>query len=89
MFQTHREAAGGGGELLVEAAYQEPFERDDRGDADRQTGQRQEHDQTGGELAAQGARNEPVHNGSGLSTYPTPRTVWIIGVRPTSIFFRR
>ncbi len=25
----------------------------------------------------------------GLSTYPAPRTVWIIGERPASIFLRR
>lgn len=26
---------------------------------------------------------------AGLRTYPAPRTVWIIGERPTSIFLRR
>ncbi|KNB52431.1 hypothetical protein AC230_10750 [Streptomyces caatingaensis] len=27
--------------------------------------------------------------GAGLSTYPMPRRVWIIGARPASIFLRR
>ena len=28
-------------------------------------------------------------HGAGLSTYPAPRMVWIMGVRPASIFLRR
>ncbi|GGN46882.1 hypothetical protein GCM10010109_82540 [Actinoplanes campanulatus] len=32
---------------------------------------------------------ELMDQSAGLSTYPAPRMVWIIGARPASIFFRR
>ena len=31
----------------------------------------------------------PGHQPAGFSTYPTPRTVWMSGTRPASIFLRR
>ena len=31
----------------------------------------------------------PSRQSAGLMTYPAPRIVWIIGVRPASIFLRR
>ncbi len=40
------------------------------------------------EPTTEGHAERPVQT-VGLMTYPTPRTVWIIGSSPTSIFLRR
>lgn len=89
VLQAGREAPAGGGELLVQSSQQEALEREDRGDAHGGARHGQQDEEPGGELSPQGAERKPSHGASDLRTYPTPRTVWIIGGRPASIFLRR
>jgi Fe2+ transport system protein FeoA len=60
-------------------------QRRDQPDHDRRDGQ--QHERERDQPRAQ--RPCPQHYAPGLSTYPAPRTVWIIGERPASIFLRR
>src|SRR5215831_8019087 len=73
--------------------------------ADHRAGHGEQRHQPGDQAPAQGAPGQPAaqagvarpvlaaillaHQLPGLSTYPTPRTVWISGSRPASIFLRR
>ncbi len=89
VLQTCREGAAGVGELLVETVGEEPVEFQ-HGRPSHRCGRHGEQDQQPrGETGAQGAASRPPHRCAGLRTYPVPRTVWIIGARPESIFLRR
>ncbi len=89
VFQAGGEPAAGGGELFVQTVHEEAAQGEGGGDADGEAGEGEQGDEPGGELATQGPGYRAPHRVSGLRTYPTPRTVWIIGLRPASIFLRR
>lgn len=97
-------ALGGVGDALVQVAEQVRALGEDGGEghrgADGDEGGADEEQQpraqrTSGPRRGSGASGEPgpseVHlpSSTGRIAYPTPRTVWIIGVRPLSIFRRR
>ncbi len=101
VLQALREARTGLLELLVDPAGEEAVQFEDRGHADGGAADGQQHHQAEGEPGPQGARtgqppyprcHRPPRHGhrtAGFSTYPAPRTVWIMGSRPASTFLRR
>lgn len=73
VLQACRESSVGGGELLVEAPYEEAFEREDRGDPHGQARHGEEDHHSGGQLRAEGARQgDPAKPSS--HQYPGFRT---------------
>ncbi len=68
---------------------QERIQRDRRDHADHQTNRRQQREQRRDQPGTQRAQHAQPGSAAGLSTYPAPRIVWIIGGRPASIFLRR
>ena len=95
--------AAGSAQLLVQSVEQEAAQRQRGGQPDGETGEREQQQHAGQEPGPQRPPAQPgaaavrrgppqagwVAHRAGLSTYPTPRTVWIIGSRPASIFLRR
>ncbi len=79
----------------VELVEQEAMQRNSADDGHDGTGGQQQGQQHRHQPGAQAQPLEPrghpgpALHGTGLSTYPTPRTVWITGTRPLSIFLRR
>src|ERR1035438_10180748 len=81
-----------GEQLIVELVDQGMAQHQVGDEADAGAGQREQRDKAEDEPPAQGTRGQPAaraHQPAGLSTYPTPRTVWISGSRSASIFLRR
>lgn len=92
VFEAGGQGAAGLVELLVEPPGEKAAQFDDRGHTDGRAADGEQQDEPGGEPGAQGvrdARARPVHRPAGFRTYPAPRTVWIMGSRPASIFLRR
>ena len=92
-------------EGLAEAGHQRVTQHRIGGHTDHRAGHDDQRDQAGdqprgqaapdqgpprpGQLADEPGACAPGHYAPGFRTYPTPRTVWISGARPASIFFRR
>src|SRR5262249_42669726 len=94
----------GGHEAGVDLADEASLQHEHGDAADDEADQGQQRDQGGEEAAPERHPGPPAPepsggavrggpgrrgHGAGLSTYPTPRMVWIIGRRPASIFLRR
>ena len=84
--------AGDLGDLRVELPVEVPAQRERRPDPDDEEDHGQQQDRGHDEPTLQrghAPQHPPGHSAAGFSTYPAPRTVWIIGARPASIFLRR
>jgi hypothetical protein len=92
---TRRRVAAEAGDLRdlrVELPVEVPAQRERRPDPDDEEDHGQQQDRGHDEPTLQrghAPQHPPGHSAAGFSTYPAPRTVWIIGARPASIFLRR